>query len=127
MSDQVRIDKWLWAARFFKTRAVARAAIEGGKVQHNDNRVKPSKVLKLGDELRVLRGEDEFHITVQGLSDKRGPAEQARQLYEESTESIQQREARAEQRRLQRSLDARPERRPNKRERRQISRFKTGR
>ncbi|MDX1380484.1 MAG: RNA-binding S4 domain-containing protein, partial [Xanthomonadales bacterium] len=92
MSD-VRLDKWLWAARLFKTRALARAAVVGGKVDLNGHRAKPAKTLEPGDRLRVQRGQDVFVLTVRDISDRRGPASVAQQLYEEDPDSIAQREA----------------------------------
>jgi ribosome-associated heat shock protein Hsp15 len=129
MSDQqpVRIDKWLWAARFFKTRALARAAVQGGKVRLNGARVKPSRPLALGDELRIQRGLEEFTITVDVLSERRGPVAEAQGLYTESEGSRRLREQQAEQRALQRSERAGHERRPDKRQRRQIIRFRNKR
>ena len=129
MSDQqpVRIDKWLWAARFFKTRALARAAVQGGKVRLNGARVKPSRPLALGDELRIQRGLEEFAITVDVLSERRGPVAEAQGLYTESEGSRRLREQQAEQRALQRAERAGPERRPDKRQRRQIIRFRNRR
>lgn len=127
MSRLVRIDKWLWAARFFKTRSLARAAIQGGKVQLNGARTKPSKVLNAGDTIRVQRGLDIQTVRVVRISDRRGPASEAQALYEETGESLQRREALAEQRRLQRAERADRERRPDKRQRRQIIRFRRDR
>jgi len=126
MTDSLRIDKWLWAARFFKTRGLARKAIEGGKVHLGGRRVKPAKTIQPGDQLHIQRGEELFVVNISALSTRRGPAEAARLLYTESEESIQQRAERAEQLRLQRSQDklARHSRRPDKRQRRQIRQFK---
>ena len=125
MSD-VRLDKWLWAARLFKTRAQARAAVVGGKVDLNGHRAKPAKTLEPGDRLRVQRGQDVFVLTVREISDRRGPASQAQKLYEEDPASIAQREALAAERRARRVSDPTPERRPDKRQRRQIVRFRRG-
>ena len=124
MESTVRLDKWLWAARFFKTRSVAREAVSGGKVHLNGNRAKPGRSLKTGDELRVQRGEEEFSITVLELSARRGPASVARTLYEESEESAIKRALVAEQRKLQHQQNAPRERRPDKRQRRRLVRFK---
>jgi len=126
MTEPVRIDRWLWAARFFKTRGLARKAIEGGKIHLRGRRVKPSKAIQPGDRLQIQRGEELFDIEITGLSTRRGPAEAARRLYTESEESILARAQRAEQLRLQRSQDnlARHSRRPDKRQRRQIRQFK---
>src|SRR5258706_1001227 len=86
--NRVRIDKWLWAARFCKTRALAQAAVVAGKVRLHDERIKPSKDVKVGEALTIRVGEFEWSITVTALSDRRGPAEEARKLYVESEESI---------------------------------------
>jgi len=122
----VRLDKWLWAARFFKTRALARAAVQGGKVHLNGGRVKPARTLAVGDELRVQRGNEALTIHVLEISDRRGPAAVAQALYEETETSREQREALAAERKLQREAHAGRERRPDKRQRRQIIRFRKG-
>jgi len=124
MADPVRIDKWLWAARFFKTRSLARAAVQGGKVRLNDSRAKPAKTLELGDELRIQRGEETWIIHVRDLSDRRGPASEAQKLYEETAESRSLREALAERRKAERAAMGDRHRRPDKRQRRQIIRFR---
>ena len=126
MDSTVRLDKWLWAARFFKTRSVAREAVSGGKVHLNGNRAKPGRSLDVGDELRVQRGDDEYTITVAELSVRRGPASVARTLYVESDESLLKREQLAEQRKLEHQQNATRERRPDKRQRRRLVRFKSG-
>lgn len=126
MTDQVRIDKWLWAARFFKTRSLARAAINGGKVRLNGTRVKPGKTLKVGDQLSVQRGEELLELEVSVLDDRRGPATMAQQMYVESEESEQRRVHVKEQRALERAARAQRERRPDKRQRRQIMQFQKG-
>ncbi|HSM68948.1 MAG TPA: S4 domain-containing protein [Xanthomonadales bacterium] len=122
--EPVRIDKWLWAARFFKTRGLARTAVQGGKVRLNGARVKPSRTLATGDKLRIQRGLEELTITVELLSDRRGPAAEAQGLYTESEDSRRLREQQAEQRALQRAERAGRDRRPDKRQRRQIIRFR---
>lgn len=124
MSEPVRIDKWLWAARFFKTRGKARAAIQGGKVHLNGNRVKPGRILQPGDRLRVQRGVEEFEVTVERVDSRRGSASEAHRLFTEDEESRVRRAAEAERRALQRQANAERERRPDKRERRQIIRFR---
>jgi len=124
MDKPIRIDKWLWAARFFKTRSLAREAISGGKVHLNGYRVKPGRALKPGDSLRVQRGEEEFTIVVVELSTRRGPAPVAQTLYEETEESRVRREHREKQRKLERQQKATRVRRPDKRQRRRLVRFK---
>jgi ribosome-associated heat shock protein Hsp15 len=124
MNSQVRLDKWLWAARFFKTRSVARDAVSGGKVHLNGHRAKPGHALNVGDELRIQRGEEEFTITVTELTIRRGPAVIARTLYDESEDSRLNREALAEQKKLERQQNVGRERRPDKRQRRRIVRFR---
>ena len=123
MSDTVRIDKWLWAARFFRTRALAREAIKGGKVQLDGVRVKPGRTLSLGDRLTIRRGDEEYVVTVDDLSDRRLSAPLAAEKYTEDPESAARREAAAEKRRLERQARQERLRRPDKRERRQIVRF----
>lgn len=119
----MRLDKWLWAARFFKTRTLATDAITGGKVQLNGARVKASREVKTDDRLEISNGENRWEVTVKGLSDKRGPAPEARLLYEESAESIAAREAQRENRKLGIDPAADLHGRPTKRDRRQIRRF----
>ena len=121
--ESQRLDKWLWAARFFKTRALAVDAICGGKVHVNGARVKPSRSVQPGDRLEITRGEYEYHIEVMALAARRGPASEAQQLYEESTQSLHARQALAEERRLQRANQPAPQKRPDKRSRRKIIRF----
>ncbi len=124
MDSSIRLDKWLWAARFFKTRSIAREAVSGGKVHLNGNRAKPGRTLNIGDELRIQRGEEEYTITIVELTGSRGPAAIARTLYDESEENRLKREKLAEERRLARDQDASRERRPDKRQRRNLIRFK---
>ena len=93
---ELRLDKWLWAARFFKTRAAATAAIGGGKVHVNGQRVKPARTVRPGDRLEILRGEARYAVVVQALNDQRRPAAEAAGLYEETPESLAKREALAE-------------------------------
>ncbi len=123
MSESVRVDKWLWAARFFKTRALAREAVKGGKVQLDGNRVKPGRTLKSGDWLSVRRGEDEYRITVTDLGDRRLSASLAQEKYREDPDSKARREAAAAQRKADYQARADRQRRPDKRQRRQIVRF----
>ena len=126
MSSSVRLDKWLWAARFFKTRSVARDAVAGGKVHLNGNRAKPGRSINVGDELRIQRGEEEYIISILEASMRRGPATVARTLYEESEENRVRREKLAEERKQERQQHLTRERRPDKRQRRRIIRFKDG-
>lgn len=119
--QSMRIDKWLWAARFFKTRSIAKDAIEGGKVHHMGERVKVSKEVRVGMELTIRQGFEEKTVVIQSLSEVRGGAPQAQLLYQETAESIAKREQFAEQRQL--ANLARPDHRPSKRDRRQITRF----
>ena len=123
MSDKVRIDKWLWAARFFRTRSLARDAIKGGKVQIEGVRVKPGRMLSVGDCLTIRRGDDEFTITVEDIGDRRLSAPLASEKYTEDPEAKARREAAEEKRRLDREARQERLRRPDKRERRQIVRF----
>jgi len=118
--EQVRIDKWLWAARFFKTRSLATDAVLGGHVQVNGARVKPSKDVRAGDTLEVRVGTVQWSLVVIGLSDKRGPASVARTLYEETAESAAAREAQALARRLSRPLGSDLGERPTKQARRRL-------
>jgi len=120
----VRADKWLWAARFFKTRALATAAINGGKVHVNGERIKPARRLGLGDSVIIRKGPYSFEVSVTRLSSRRGPATEARTLYRESEASEQQREDLARQRRLEGHAPGLRERRPDKRARRKIRQFR---
>lgn len=122
-ADNVRLDKWLWAARFFKTRALAAAAISSGKVQCGGQSVKPSRCVKLNDCYEVQRGFERFEIVVSGLSDQRGPASSAQQLYRETDDSAAKRAVEAEKRKLAALARPRSEGRPDKKQRRQIRRF----
>ena len=121
---KLRLDKWLWAARFFKTRSLAKAAIEGGKVQLAGQRVKVSREICVGDTLQVRQGWDERVIVVTRLGDQRRGAPEAQQLYEETAASIDKREAESAARKAAGGMLDRPAQRPDKRQRRQIHRFK---
>lgn len=118
--EHVRIDKWLWAARFFKTRSAATDAVLGGRVHLNDARVKPSKQIHLDDTVEIQIGQQHWNVTVRGLSEQRGPASAAATLYEESPESRELREQRASELRLARPFGADLGARPTKRDRRRI-------
>lgn len=122
----MRIDKWLWAARFYKTRSLAQAAVAGGKVKLDGERVKPAKEIAPGARLAVRIGELEWEVTVRALSGHRGPAEQARQLYEESEESRARRAAQVADRRAQAAVWGERKGRPTKRERRRMERWRGG-
>lgn len=121
--EQVRVDKWLWAARFFKTRSLASKAVSGGKVFLNGQRCKPSKAVALDDMLIIQKGVVEQTVKVLGLSGKRGPATVARTLYQETEESIQKREEQQKMRSLFYAGQGVPAKRPGKRDRRKIREF----
>ncbi len=122
--DKIRIDKWLWAARFFKTRANASTAVAGGKVHVNGARVKPSKTVSVGDSLRIRRDNFEFTVTVRALADRRGSATVAQTLYEESEASKERRAETAAYMRQARAMGTLRPRRPGKRDRRELLRAK---
>lgn len=124
MNKDIRLDKWLWAARFFKTRAIATVAITGGKVHLNGERIKPSRKVNVDDELEIRQGTIVKTVIVKGLSDKRGPAKDAAELYEETKESISLRETASAHRKLLATTHPQQDLRPNKKQRRQIHRFK---
>lgn len=119
----VRIDKWLWAARFFKTRALAKKAIEGGKVHYNGARVKTSRTVEPGALIKVPQGWDQWEVEVVAVSDQRRGAPEARELYRETPESQARREREAESRRLANQAMAAPPGRPDKKQRRTLQRF----
>jgi ribosome-associated heat shock protein Hsp15 len=122
--DKVRLDKWLWAARFFKTRQIATEAISGGKVHLNGQRTKPGKEVKVGSHLRIHTATAEYEVEVRVLASQRRPAAEARSFYEETPESQARREKLSEIRRLERSLSPRPSHgKMNKKDRRLIHRF----
>jgi ribosome-associated heat shock protein Hsp15 len=122
-TSKVRLDKWLWAARFFKTRSLAGEAVKGGKIEVNGQRAKPSREITIGDHLSVRQGFDEKTVVVQTISDKRGPASVARHLYAETPDSIQKREKEQALRQLAAIQRPHGKGRPTKRERRRIHRF----
>jgi ribosome-associated heat shock protein Hsp15 len=123
IEDKLRVDKWLWAARFYKTRSMAAAAVDGGKVLVNGMRSKPARALKLGDELQIRTVVADFAVQVTGLSPRRGPATEAAKLYSETEESKQRREE-AKLVRSDMHPDAHSKGRPTKRTRRQIHKFR---
>lgn len=118
---KVRLDKWLWAARFYKTRALAKAMIEGGKVHYDGERAKSSKMVEVGALITLRQGFDEKTVRVLALSDQRRGAPEAQALYEETQDSLQAREAKAQERKL---LGSAPDQRPNKKSRRELLRVK---
>jgi len=119
----VRLDKWLWAARFFKTRSLAQRAIAAGHVRLNDERVKPAHELKVGEAVSLRKEDLQWRIVVKALSERRGPSEEARRLYEESAESRAERERRSDLRRWGAEPSAQLKGRPTKRDRRRIERL----
>ena len=122
---EVRVDVWLWAARFFKTRSLAKQAIDGGKIHVNDAGCKPARMLHAGDRLKITRGEEKLEVDVLALGDKRGPAAVAQTWYRETEASVALREAAREQRRLV-GMNG-PLKRPDKHARQDLRRMKDGR
>jgi ribosome-associated heat shock protein Hsp15 len=122
--DKTRVDKWLWAARFYKTRSLAAEAVAGGKVQVNGERVKRAKPLQVGDEIRIRQGPYEHHVIVRELSGQRGPSTRALELYEETVESRSARDALAVQLKTLHTAFVPDRGRPTKKDRREIRRFK---
>jgi ribosome-associated heat shock protein Hsp15 len=125
MSDGIRIDKWLWAARFFKTRTLATDAVDAGKVRLNDDRVKPARTVKIGDTLDIDNGATEWEVLVRGLSDVRGSAPVAQALYEETSASIAKRLEETEKRKFFREPGSTIKGRPTKRDRRQLDKSRS--
>ncbi|MFW2374679.1 MAG: RNA-binding S4 domain-containing protein [Gammaproteobacteria bacterium] len=121
--EKLRLDKWLWAARFFKTRVLATEAVTGGKVHLNGERCKAGRSVKIGDHLTITRGYQEMEIVIQGLNKQRRPASETIELYIETEQSIKQREAKAELMKQNMPVD-RHNKRPGKKDRRQIIRFR---
>jgi len=122
-TERVRLDRWLWAARFFKTRALSAAAVAGGKVQVNGTRAKPAKQLQVGDDLRIRVGPYEWLVTVRALSERRGPPKVAQTLYEETAEGRSARERLAELHKIAPAPTYQGKGRPTKKERREIERL----
>ncbi len=122
--NKVRLDKWLWAARFFKTRSLAKDAIEGGKVHYNDQRCKPGRAVEPGARLKLRQGFQERTVIVDDVSDRRRGAPEAQMLYHETDDSVKQREDMAWQRKTMQAAQLPPARRPSKKDRRNIQRFK---
>lgn len=123
-TTEVRLDKWLWAARFFKTRGLARDMVQAGKVQYNGQRSKPSKLVEVGAQIRVPQGYDYKEVEVMALHDKRLGAPEAQKLYQETGKSIQLREKNQAARKLSSFHSPRPEQRPDKKQRRQLIKIK---
>ena len=120
----VRLDKWLWAARFFKTRALARDTIQGGKVQYNQQRSKPGKIVEVGALVSVPQGADHKVVVIEQISDQRRGAAEAQLLYRETPESVAQREKNAQARKLNALYSPRPDSKPDKKQRRQLIKAK---
>ncbi len=120
----MRLDKWLWAARFYKTRSLATEAVDGGKVKLNGGTVKPAREIKVGDRLALRVGEEDWEVVVQGLNEQRRPAPEARLLYQETEGSARSRAQTAELRRLAPIPAPEHKGRPTKRDRRQLVRFR---
>ena len=125
-ADSVRLDRWLWAARFFKTRRLAIDAIRGGHVQVEGVRAKPARAVKPGQQVVVRKAAQTFEVEVLQVSDQRGPAREAEQLYRETEDSQQRRAGQREAARLAAAAQPRPEHRPERRDRRQLAAFKRG-
>ncbi|PVZ84627.1 ribosome-associated heat shock protein Hsp15 [Serratia sp. S1B] len=124
--DAVRLDKWLWAARFYKTRALAREMIDGGKVHYNGQRSKPSKVVEINAEIKLRQGNEERTVIVLAVSSQRRMASEAQLMYQETPASITNREKVALARKMNALTMPHPDRRPDKKERRDLIKFKFG-
>lgn len=123
--NQVRLDKWLWAARFYKTRSIARSMVDGGKVHYNGQRSKPSKAVEVGAEIRLRQGSnEEITIIIEKISSQRRGAPEAQTLYTETPDSVTQREKNSQMRKLNALQSPSPEKRPDKKQRRDIMKFK---
>ena len=125
-APDVRLDKWLWAARFYKTRALAREMIEGGKVHYNGQRSKPSKIVELNATLTLRQGNDERTVIIKAITEQRRPAAEAVEMYEETAESVAKRDKMALARKMNALTMPHPDRRPDKKERRDLMKFKYG-
>lgn len=124
MAEAIRIDRWLWAARFYKTRGLATEMVNAGHVQLNDVHTKASRMVKIGDQLSISRGPEEFIVHITALANKRGSAALAQSLYAETPASVAARQKLAEQRKLNVATSPAPAKRPDKKARRQIIRFR---
>lgn len=122
-SQTIRLDKWLWAARFYKTRSIARNMVDGGKVHYNGQRSKPSKIVEVGATITLRQGNEEKTIIVEQLSEQRRGAPEAQTLYSETSESLAKRERQAQMRKLN-AHNPSPDRRPDKKQRRDLLKFK---
>lgn len=120
MTEAQRLDKWLWSARFYKTRILAVEAINGGHVHVNGQRIKPARTIRVGDTIVITKDQYHWRLVVQALAKRRGPATEARRLYSEDADSIQQREVMRAETKLMSPV---PTKRPDKRQRRRIIRF----
>ena len=125
-SKDVRLDKWLWAARFYKTRSLARQMIDGGKVDYNGVKTKPSRTVEIGAIVKVLQGNVRKEVEILKISDVRGPATVAATLYKETEDSVKNREKQLEQIKINALLAPHPEEKPNKKERRALLNIKYG-
>ena len=123
-TEDIRVDKWIWAARFFKIRKLASEAVKAGHIEINGVRCKASKNVQIGDTLHIRKENESFTVVVTGLADKRGSATIAATLYQETDESLKQREQAAEQRKWKTLHAPAPEKRPDKRDRRKIKAYK---
>ncbi|MDO6707473.1 ribosome-associated heat shock protein Hsp15 [Photobacterium sp. 1_MG-2023] len=123
-AQDVRLDKWLWAARFYKTRSIARNMIDGGKVHYNGQRAKPSKLVEVGAEIKLRQGNEEKTVTILKVSGARRGAPEAQTLYQETEASLAQREQQAQMRKLN-ANNPHPDKRPDKKQRRDILKFKS--
>ena len=124
VTEDIRLDKWLWAARFYRTRAIAKKAIEGGKVSVNSQKAKPGRKPQVDDIIELRQGWDVKTVIIKELSQHRGGAPEAEKLYSETTESIEKRKVHAEQRKAMSLTQMHPQRKPDKKQRRDIQRFK---
>lgn len=125
-AESVRLDRWLWAARFFKTRRLAVDAIKGGKVDVDGVRAKPARAVRIGQRLVIHKGPQTFEVHVDGLSEQRGPAARAQMLYTETPDSVRAREQRRESLRAASAAQPRPDHRPDRRDRQRLADFKRG-
>ncbi len=125
-ASKVRLDKWLWAARFYKTRSIARTMIEGGKVDYNGSKAKPAHNVEIGARIKLLQGNMRREVVVVQISETRGPAQVAQQLYAETEESLLQREKFLEQQRNNALFAPHPKDKPTKKERRALLNIKLG-